>query len=88
MNAYEILIWIVMIYIADLAAAQTRDWWMNRKKPRIQTCDKCDEPIKVYRTKDKLYWLCTTCRKAYYETQRREKRRIEQEQKSATETPE
>ena len=90
-NVKDILIWIVLIYIADLASMHTRDWWINRKKPRIQTCDFCHEPLKIFRTRDKQHWLCSDCRKAYYETKRRakrEQRRAEQEQRTAEESKE
>ena len=83
MGIQDIFIWIVLIYIADMAAARTRLWWSNRRKPKIQTCDYCHEPLKIFRTRDKKYWLCWDCRKAYYETQRRkrkEERRLKQEQ--------
>lgn len=76
MQWYELILWISLIFVADLAAQLIYDWWKRSKKPPIKTCDFCNEPTKIYRTKDKKYWLCRTCRQAYYATKRLERRKL------------
>jgi len=58
----EILVVFVAVILADLAM-RCYDKYMS-KKPDIN-CDNCKRPMLLRQTRNKAFWLCRTCMKAY-----------------------
>lgn len=67
MDTTEIIVWLVLILVADVAAMVLYDWYKKKKNKRLDNtkCDDCGKVRRTKKTPDRRHWLCRECMKIY-----------------------